>query len=160
MGIIDLIRKISNRTPNSDQTDSESESDNSSNAISNTNQNETSTQSSSSSQNPSATTSSNSGTSSSQPTTASPHVAAAGSSSSSPSPSPLSIVARADASGRPVHHTSPIRRKGNKARFNSAAHELTVEEVHPALVSPKCKPNDIILLYRDISELFTTGVKP
>lgn len=158
MGIIDLIRKISNRTPNSDQTDSESESDNSSNAISNTNQNETSTQSSSSSQNPSATTSSNSGTSSSQPTTASPHVAAAG--SSSPSPSPLSIVARADASGRPVHHTSPIRRKGNKARFNSAAHELTVEEVHPALVSPKCKPNDIILLYRDISELFTTGVKP
>lgn len=50
----------------------------------------------------------------------------------------------------------PNRKKGEKTISNTS--ELKVDELHPALITPKCKPNDLTLLYRDISDLASTGV--
>lgn len=73
------------------------------------------------------------------------------------------LVARADAQGKPM--VTHLRRRANKQKSvkiqpgaSNQNHEFRVEELDPAYVSPKCKPNDVILLYRDISDLASTGV--
>lgn len=69
--------------------------------------------------------------------------------------------------GQPITHsrTMPLRHKPQKGKttvsYTAVTHEpveARVEEVSPAHVFPRCKPNDVILLYRDLSELATSGV--
>ena len=70
------------------------------------------------------------------------------------------------ATGRSIAHsrTTTFRSKAQRGRFGVTnnngleAAETSVEEDHPALVAPRCKPNDIILVYRDLSDLVSTGV--
>lgn len=79
-----------------------------------------------------------------------------------PDNSPASSQAR----GRgiaPSRTTTFRNNKGQRGRFGITngpdSVETTVEEDHPALVAPRCKPNDIILVYRDLSDLASTGVR-
>lgn len=78
------------------------------------------------------------------------------------------IVAQSDASGRAVNKSPgmspaiPSRRAVTRARTaliqRRGLSEAYVEELHPASVSPRLKPNDFILFYRDIAELLGSAV--
>lgn len=75
------------------------------------------------------------------------------------------IVAQADAKGRLVQAKPMIKQRKmlkSKANFGNSRvlqyHSSSIEEVQPHLASPRSKPNDIVLLYQDLSELVFTSV--
>lgn len=76
----------------------------------------------------------------------------------------LQLVARSDASGKPISQsTTPTHRRaktGFPRRKSFADSQYHVEEIHPSLVSPQYNPNDVILLYRDLAELTSSMVCP
>lgn len=161
MGIIDLIKKISNRAPVRLTSSSVSP---------NNTANQTSSQDAQTTQTQHSWASASSGGNTSDEVEAESLVTQADDTSSdqgtvttnsypstSVSRSASSLIARADAQGQPVSITPSLhRRRNNKLASNDG--NFRVDEMHPALVSPKYKPNDATLLYQDLSDLVSTGV--